>query len=106
VQARKLQNIRSTGDTFKAIALERYPRQAPKCSACRAERTLRQLEHDLFPLLVERQIANISSMEFLRALHTLEGRGSVQRAAAQTVHLDSSKLPDRQKYLNFFSMRI
>jgi integrase len=83
VQARKLdklKNTRSTGDTFKAIALEWYAKQAPQWSASHAERTLRQLERDLFPWIGERPIAEIHSMELLKALHKVEERGAVETA--------------------------
>jgi hypothetical protein len=83
VQARKLEklkNTRETGDTFKAIALEWYAKQAPQWSASHAERTLRQLERDLFPWIGERPIAEIHSMELLAALHKVEERGAVETA--------------------------
>lgn len=81
VQARKLEklkNTRSTGDTFKAVALEWYGKQAPQWSASHAERTLRQLERDLFPWIGERPIAEIHAMELLAALHKVEERGAVE----------------------------
>ena len=56
VQARKLQKLSATrtgGDTFKAIALEWYGKQAPQWSESHAVRMLRQLERDLFPWLGE-----------------------------------------------------
>ena len=83
VQARKLEklkNTRSTGDTFKAVALEWYGKQAPQWSASHAERTLRQLERDLFPWIGERPIAEIHAMELLAALHKVEERGAVETA--------------------------
>jgi len=52
VQSRKLEklkNTRSTGDTFKAIALEWYAKQAPQWSESHAGRMLRQLERDFCP---------------------------------------------------------
>lgn len=83
VQARKLEklkNTRSTGDTFKAVAMEWYIKQAPQWSASHAERTLRQLERDLFPWIGERPIAEIHAMELLAALHKVEERGAVETA--------------------------
>ena len=62
VQARKLEKLktsRNTGDTFKAIALEWYGKQAPQWSDSHAERMRRQLERDLFPWIGERPIAQI-----------------------------------------------
>jgi integrase len=83
VQARKLDKLKSTrntGDTFKAIALEWYSKQAPQWSASHALRMLRQLERDLFPWIGERPIAQIHAMELLAALHKIEERGALETA--------------------------
>ncbi|WNO03173.1 tyrosine-type recombinase/integrase [Rhodoferax mekongensis] len=83
VQARKLEklkNTRSTGDTFKAIALEWYAKQAPQWSESHAGRMLRQLERDLFPWIGERPIAEIHAMELLAALQKVEERGALETA--------------------------
>jgi integrase len=83
VQARKLDKLkatRNTGDTFKAIALEWYSKQAPQWSASHALRMLRQLERDLFPWIGERPIAQIHAMELLAALHKVEERGALETA--------------------------
>lgn len=83
VQARKLERLKHTrtgGDTFKAIALEWYAKQAPQWSASHAERTLRQLERDLFPWIGERPIAEIHAMELLAALQKVEERGAIETA--------------------------
>ncbi|CAM8650585.1 XerC Integrase [Comamonadaceae bacterium] len=83
VQARKLEklkNTRSTGDTFKAIALEWYAKQAPQWSESHAGRMLRQLERDLFPWIGERPISEIHAMELLAALQKVEERGALETA--------------------------
>ncbi len=83
VQARKLDKLKSTrntGDTFKAIALEWYGKQAPQWSASHALRMLRQLERDLFPWIGERPIAQIHALELLAALHKVEERGALETA--------------------------
>jgi integrase len=83
VQARKLNKLkasRNSGDTFKAIALEWFGKQAPQWSASHASRMLRQLERDLFPWIGERPIEQIHSMELLAALHKVEERGALETA--------------------------
>ena len=83
VQARKLEKLkttRNTGDTFKAIAMEWYGKQAPQWSDSHAGRMLRQLERDLFPWIGERPIAEIHAMELLAALHKVEERGALETA--------------------------
>jgi integrase len=83
LQARKLAKLKGTrigGDTFKAIALEWYGKQAPQWSESHAGRMLRQLERDLFPWIGDRPIADIHAMELLAALHKVEERGALETA--------------------------
>lgn len=79
-KAEKLRALRPEGDTFKAVALEWYAKQAPQWSPSHAARSLRQLERDLFPWIGDRPIAQIHAMELLAALHKVEERGAVETA--------------------------
>jgi len=83
VMARKVEKLKASrtgGDTFKAVALEWYTKQAPQWSAGHAERSLRQLERDLFPWIGARPMPEIHAMELLAALHKVEERGAVETA--------------------------
>lgn len=83
IQARKLEklkNTRTSGDTFKAIALEWYAKQEPQWSDHHAKRVKAQLEKDLFPWIGERPIASIHAMELLEALKRIEARGALETA--------------------------
>jgi Arm DNA-binding domain len=83
VQARKVEKLkasRTDGDTFKIVALEWYAKQAPQWSAGHAERSLRQLERDLFPWIGNRPMREIHAMELLAALQKVEERGAVETA--------------------------
>ena len=83
VQARKVEKLKATrtdGDTFKAVALEWYGKQAPQWSASHAERSLRQLERDLCPWIGARAMTDIHPMELLAALQKVEERGAVETA--------------------------
>jgi hypothetical protein len=83
VQARKLEKLNTTrtgGDTFKAVALEWYAKQAPQWSESHAERSLRQLERDLFPWIGDRAMTDIHAMELLAALQKVEERGAIETA--------------------------
>jgi len=83
VQTRKLEKLKATRDiedTFKAIALEWYGKQAPQWSDSHAGRMLRQFERDLFPWIGERPIAQIHAMELLAALNKVEERGALETA--------------------------
>lgn len=76
----KLKAARPDGDTFKAVALEWYAKQAPQWSPSHAERSRRQLERDLFPWIGSRPIADIHAMELLAALQKVEERGAIETA--------------------------
>ena len=83
IQARKLQKLKTTrigGDTFKAVALEWYGKQAPQWSASHAERSLRQFERDLFPWIGDKPMADIHALELLTALQKIEDRGAIETA--------------------------
>ena len=83
VQARKIERLKTArpgGDTFKSVALEWYAKQAPQWSTSHAERSLRQLERDLFPWIGTRVMADIHPMELLVALQKVEERGAVETA--------------------------
>ena len=83
VQARKVEKLKSArpgGDTFQAVALEWYAKQAPQWSASHAERSLRQLERDLFPWIGARHMPEIHPMELLAALQKVEQRGAIETA--------------------------
>ena len=83
VQARKVEKLKTArpgGDTFKAVALEWYAKQASQWSESHAERSLRQLERDLFPWIGSRIMQDIHPMELLAALQKVEERGAIETA--------------------------
>ncbi len=83
VQVRKVEKLKATrteGDTFKAIALEWYAKQAPQWSKSHADRQLSQLEKNLFPWIGERRISDIHAMELLAVLQKVEARGALETA--------------------------
>ena len=76
----KLKAMRNDGDTFKVVALEWYGKQSPQWSDSHAERSLRQLERDLFPWIGDRAMTDIHPMELLAALQKVEERGAIETA--------------------------
>lgn len=59
VQVRKIEKLKATrtdGDTFKAVALEWYATNRHPNGQAHADRSLRQLERDLFPWIGERRM--------------------------------------------------
>jgi hypothetical protein len=84
VQARKVERLKTArpgGDTFKAVALEWYSKQAPQWSTSHAERSLRQLERDLFPWIGTRAMTDIHPMELLAAPYGITGGAAKGRRA-------------------------
>jgi integrase len=79
-QVAKLRAINPEGDTFERVAVEWHKRQLVKWSAGHGERTLRQLERDLFPWLGKRFIADIAPTEILATLRKIEDRGAIETA--------------------------
>lgn len=83
VQVRKLEKLQAArpgGDTFKAVAMEWYTKQAPQWSPSHAARSMRQLERDLFPWLGDRLMVSIHAMELLSVLQKVEDRGALETA--------------------------
>ena len=76
----KLKAARPDGDTFRAVALECYGKQSPQWGDSHAERSLRQLERDLFPWIGDRPMTEIHAMELLAALQKIEERGAIETA--------------------------
>lgn len=83
LQARKLEKLKASNpsdDTFKAVALEWFGQQKPQWSDGHADRSLRQLDRDLFPWLGARRLPDIAAVELLATLRKVEERGAVETA--------------------------
>ena len=83
IKLRKVEKLKATrtgGDTFKAVAMDWYGKQSPQWSDSHAERSLRQLERDLFPWIGDRPMSEIHAMELLAALQKVEERGAIETA--------------------------
>ena len=76
----KLKATRTGHDTFKAVALDWYGKQSQQWSDSHAERSLRQLERDLFPCIGDRPMSEIHAMELPAALQKVEERGAIETA--------------------------
>ena len=83
IKLRKVEKLKATrtgDDTFKAVALDWYGKQSPQWSDSHAERSLRQLERDLFPWIGDKPMSEIHAMELLAALQKVEERGAIETA--------------------------
>ena len=71
---------RAIGETFQDIALDWYKTKKSAWSDSHADRTLRQMERDLFPWIGDRPMKEITGNEILFALRKVEDRGAVETA--------------------------
>ena len=69
-----------TSTTFKEIALDWHKTKSSGWSESHAEKTMRQMERDLFPLIGNRPVRAITGNEILFALKKVEERGAVETA--------------------------
>ena len=80
-QARKAQKLALTGaDSFEAVAREWHAKFSAGWVPRHGGRILRRLEHDLFPWLGQRPLADIRAPELLGVLRRIESRGAVETA--------------------------
>ena len=66
--------------TFQQVALDWHKTKVTGWSPVHGERTLRQLERDLFPWLGNRPIRDITGNEILATLKKIEERGAIETA--------------------------
>lgn len=76
----KLEAVEKQATTFKAVALEWHSIQRASWSAEHAAGILTRLEKDLFPLLGDQPLADISPAELLRTLRRIEQRAAFYSA--------------------------
>ena len=80
-QARKAQKLALTGaDSFEAIARDWHAKFSAGWVPSHGDRILRRFEHDLFPWLGQRPLADIRAPELLAVLRRIESRGAVETA--------------------------
>jgi len=76
----KLTRHIASAESFEAVAREWFVARMGNMSDSHQKRTLHSLEKDLFPVLGNRPIAEISAPELLAALRRVESRGAVESA--------------------------
>lgn len=70
----------AAAESFEAVAREWFNTKMHTRSKSHQDRTMRALEKDLFPVLGNRPIKNITAPELLGALRRIEDRGAVETA--------------------------
>lgn len=74
---RQIKKYEAKENTFKAVALEWFAKHRKKVNAQYADRLIRRLEKDIFPLLGNRLISEITPPELLSVLSKVEKRGAI-----------------------------
>jgi hypothetical protein len=73
----KTAKLTSSGNTFKAVALEWHGAKASGWSITHSETTLKRMGKNIFPWLGERQLIDIEAPEVLATLRRIESRGAI-----------------------------
>ncbi|WP_020559007.1 tyrosine-type recombinase/integrase [Thiofilum flexile] len=71
----------SRGLTFKDLALEFYAQRQGAWSAANAEQVMKCFEVDIFPHIGHRVASELTTLELLQVVRTVEARGSLDKAA-------------------------
>lgn len=73
-------------NTFEQVAREWFAKAAPGWAPAHAERKNRLFERDIFPLMGQRPIAEITSPDLLNVLRRIEKRGALETARRALVY--------------------
>ena len=79
-KARKAAKIERAGNSFEVIAREWFAKHSANWSANHANRIIRRLERDIFPLIGGKPIAAITAPQLLEAIRRIEQRGALETA--------------------------
>ncbi len=79
-KADKVEREARTANSFEAVTREWATKQSAKWSPEYGERLIRRFEHDVFPAIGERPIAEIKPVDLLAALRKIEARGAIETA--------------------------
>jgi hypothetical protein len=69
-----------TGDSFETVARDWFDRQKPNWAESHSSKVINRLENDVFPLLGDRPISEVTAPELLKVLRKIEDRGAVESA--------------------------
>lgn len=79
-KAQKSARAEILANSFEAIAREWFAKHAPTWVDSHSDKIIRRLERDIFPVLGQRPIAEISAPDLLVALRRIEARGAIETA--------------------------
>ncbi len=79
-KANKMNLITEANNSFKSVAVEWFEKFKPSWSKDHAQRKWMFLEKDIFPILGDAPIKNITPGEFLSVLEKIQARGAIETA--------------------------
>lgn len=79
-KAMKAAHDAEVNNTFEVVAREWYTKQSPTWVDAHADRVLRRLEGDVFPLIGAKPIADLTAPDYLAVFRRIEERGALETA--------------------------
>ena len=79
-KALKAARINLADNSFEVVAREWYAKYSPSWVEHHGNRIIRRFERDIFPLIGERPISEVSAQELLATVRKIEHRGSLETA--------------------------
>lgn len=79
-KATKHLRAEAAANSFELVAREWFAKYSPAWASSHANKIIRRMERDLFPILGNRPIADITAPDLLGVLRRIEGRGALETA--------------------------
>ena len=79
-KATKAAKVERAANSFEAVAREWYAKHSPNWSANHGDRIIRRLEHDIFPWIGGKPIADITAPQLLEVIRRIEQRSTLETA--------------------------
>ena len=79
-KALKASRADRAANSFEVVTREWYAKHSPNWAEIHADRIIRRFEHDIFPWMGGRPVAEISAPELLAVVRRIEARGALETA--------------------------
>ena len=79
-QAQKLTSVALAENSFEVVAREWFAKHSPNWKEAHSSKIIARLEHDIFPWIGARPVAEITAPTLLAAIRRIEARGALETA--------------------------
>lgn len=79
-KAEKAARAECNANSFEVIAREWFSKHEPNWAASHSKRIIRRLERDIFPWIGSKAITDVTAVQLLKAIRSIEGRGALDSA--------------------------